>query len=145
MISPELLQEIKKDEGFRLWPYEDSVGKKTVWYGHNLVAAPLCPKATYLIKQAAEEQLLFDLQEAVTGARTFPWFHKLSQTRQDVVINMIFNMGLNSFKEFKQTIRYMKEGKHEQASKEMLDSKWARQVGPRAIELSELYKRGFYV
>ena len=55
---------------------------------------------------------------------------------------MVYNLGLTRFKGFKKTIGFIELGEYDLAATEMLDSKWARQVGKRAIELSHMMKTG---
>lgn len=43
------------------------------------------------------------------------------------------------------TIAIMADGKHTEASREMLDSWWARQVGQRANRLSQQWREDRYV
>lgn len=81
-----------------------------------------------------------DLAEA-----NFPWFKSLDWTRKDVIISMIFNLGFQGFLGFRKMTIAISEGKFEQAATEMLDSKWAIQVGRRAYELSEMMRLGEYL
>jgi lysozyme len=52
---------------------------------------------------------------------------------------MYFNLGNRLFG-FKKTLKYIDEGNYAQAAEEMLDSKWAGQVGERAQRLSRMMK-----
>lgn len=74
--------------------------------------------------------------------REFDWFDDLDETRKIVVLNMVFNLGINGFKKFKKTIQHIDNENYEEASIEMLDSAWRIQVGKRADELSEMMKNG---
>lgn len=76
--------------------------------------------------------------------RAFPWFSHLSPVRKDVVLNMAFNLGLPGFRRFKKTIAAIKAEDWEKAAREMLNSRWAKQVGKRAEELAAMMKRGKY-
>jgi lysozyme len=71
----------------------------------------------------------------------FPWYDNQPKEVQNILINMAFNLGLNRLSRFKKTIKFITEKKYAQAAVEMLDSKWANQVGDRAIRLSERMKR----
>lgn len=131
-----LVNQLKRHEGFRSKPYQDSVGVWTCGYGWNMEDTPL-PEAL------AAEMLGLKIQEdRGTIQRAFPWFINLSPMRQNVIINMVYNMGLDGFKTFKQTIVAMEAGNADLAAERMLNSLWARQVGPRAIELSRQYRQG---
>ena len=49
-------------------------------------------------------------------------------------------MGVSGFSKFKKTIKYLADKNYDKASKEMLDSRWARQTPNRAIRLSNIVK-----
>ena len=49
-------------------------------------------------------------------------------------------MGVSGFSKFKKTIKYLADQQYSKASKEMLDSRWARQTPNRAIKLSNIVK-----
>jgi len=51
-------------------------------------------------------------------------------------------LGINGLLGFKNTLEFTKVGDWERAANGMLASKWAKQVGRRAIELSELMRKG---
>ena len=126
---------IAKHEGLRLEPYQDSVGVWTVGYGHN------CQTKT-ISKYIAEMLLGEDIRDAFQDCQRFHWFEDLDEVREAVVVDMLFNLGLPRFRKFKKFIGWMALGEYELASVEMLDSKWAKQVGKRAIELSHMMKLG---
>lgn len=69
------------------------------------------------------------------------WFSNLSAIRQRVVTDMAFNLGTNGFFKFKKMIRAIENGNYNEAAKQMLDSKWSRQVGSRAIRLAEMMRK----
>jgi len=126
---------IAKHEGLRLLAYKDTVGKLTIGYGHNLDDVPISV-------EIAEQLLEIDVNDAVLSAQSFEWFRDLDGVRQGVVVNMVFNLGLPRFMGFKKTIKLIEKKKYTQAGTEMLDSKWAKQVGNRAMELSRMMKSG---
>jgi lysozyme len=65
-----------------------------------------------------------------------PWWRTLDETRQGVLLNMAFNMGVPKLMGFKRALSAMKIGDYNRAGSEMLDSQWARQVRGRAAELA---------
>ena len=69
-------------------------------------------------------------------------YNKLDEVRQSVLLNMCFNLGIKGLLEFKNTLAFIDAGDWERAANGMLTSKWAKQVGRRAIELSELMRKG---
>ena len=126
-----------RDEGCKLKPYTDSVGKLTIGVGRNLDDNGI----TY---EEAMLMLDHDLTIAEHEAENFTWFYDLNDARQAVIISMIFNMGLPTLKKFKKTIACLEKQDYWQASIEMLDSVWAEQVGPRAQRLSRMMETGKY-
>jgi lysozyme len=58
------------------------------------------------------------------------------------MINFTFNVGIGTVKKFENTLAYMQSGEWDKAADEMMDSRWARQVGNRAIEVTEQIRTG---
>jgi len=133
-----LIENLKRHEGLRLKPYLCSEGKITIGFGRNLEDMGISEKE-------AEMLLMSDIQRCYQELDVFSWFHDLDQVRQEAMVNMLFNLGLPTFLEFKRTLKFMAEGAYSQAAEEMLDSKWARQVGDRATELAYMVETGQYL
>ena len=133
-----LIENLKRHEGLRLKPYLCSEGKITIGFGRNLEDMGISEKE-------AEMLLMSDIQRCYEELNVFSWFHDLDQVRQEAMVNMLFNLGLPTFLEFKRTLKFMAEGAYSQAAEEMLDSKWARQVGDRATELAYIIETGQYL
>ena len=74
--------------------------------------------------------------------REMPWWRRLTDNRQRVMLNMCFNLGITRLKGFKNMLRDVQNGLYDQAAVEMLDSLWARQVGGRAVRLAKMMKNG---
>jgi lysozyme len=55
---------------------------------------------------------------------------------------MAYNLGMTGFFKFEKTIAFLEKGDFESAANEMLNSKWANQVGKRAKELVTMIKIG---
>jgi len=133
-----LIAQLKRHEGSvtengRHRLYYDSVGVATIGYGRNL-------EAKGLAEDEAEFLLSNDVDEAILDCETLPFWKRLDPVRQQVIANIVFNIGFNRFLGFKNTIAAIERGDFETAADEMLDSKWARQVKARATELSEMMR-----
>ena len=124
-----LIENLKRHEGLRLKPYLCSEGKITIGFGRNLEDMGISEKE-------AEMLLMSDIERCYEELDVFSWFHDLDQVRQEAMVNMLFNLGLPTFLEFKRTLKFMAEGAYSQAAAEMLDSKWAKQVKGRAATLA---------
>lgn len=133
-----LREMLLRHEGLRLKPYRDTVGKLTIGCGRNL-------DDVGITKEEALALLAHDLDRAIREAiDNFSWFKSLNKPRQDVVLNMLFNLGLHRFCGFKRMIAALSAQNYEVAAIEMLDSLWAKQVGLRAIELAQIMRTGIY-
>ena len=131
-----LITQLKVHEGVRSKVYLDTEGIETIGVGRNLRDRGLSDDEIELM--LAND--IRDFQEEVESA--FPWWSDMDDVRQRVVVDMAFNMGLGSLSKFVNTLAHIENGRYEEASVEMLDSKWARQVGDRAHVLSGMMKTG---
>jgi len=121
-----------RHEGKRRFPYVDTVGKITIGIGRNLTDRGV---------SEAEIQLLFDNDYEIAKmevAKKLPWTVQIPTDCREVLINMCFNMGIGKLMKFENFLASLRVGAYEVASKEMLNSIWAKQVGNRAIELSNI-------
>jgi len=132
----DLMAMIAKHEGLRLKPYKDSVGFTTIGYGRNLDTVGIS-------KDEAELMLRNDIAVAVRELlKIIPNFVKLTQNRQDALIDMMYNLGSPRFQGFYHMIKAIVEERFQDAAQDMLQSRWATQVGYRAVELSTLMREG---
>lgn len=132
-------KQLKRHEGLRLKPYKDTEGKITIGYGHNLTDKGIT-------KHIADMLFYYDLWDTCYQVREkLPYSKDLCEPRQTVLVNMAFNMGINGLLSFTEMLNAVKEKDFKKASKEMLNSKWAKQVGSRAEELAVQMKTGEYV
>ena len=125
---------IKLHEGLELRPYRCTSGKLTIGYGRNL-------EARGITEAEAGELLLNDINEltAQLSSRLY-WFWGLSIVRRAVLTDMAYNLGINGLLSFKKTLRHIELHDYDAAADEMLNSKWAAQVGQRADRLAEMMK-----
>ena len=64
-----------------------------------------------------------------------PWWKELSDEKMRVLANMCFNLGITRLLKFRKFLAALEAGDFETAGEEMMDSKWATQVGARATRL----------
>lgn len=126
-----------RQEGLRLKPYVDSVGKITIGVGRNLTDTGILESEAYIL-------LDNDILAATNEAQSFPFFAKLDSVRQDVLVDLVFNMGLPRVRGFVKMLAALADGDWEEAAAQMRDSKWATQVGNRALELAQMIRSGAY-
>ena len=65
------------------------------------------------------------------------WWRELDDNKQRVMVNMCFNLGYPRLSKFKKFLAAMEVHDFETAAIEMMDSKWANQVGLRAERLKK--------
>lgn len=127
---------IKKHEGFRVNVYDDHLGNKTGGYGHLMLDGETEPEGGYT-KEYWEGVFQKDFNTAVNGAVKLVG-NDVPPEVMGVITEMVFQLGAEGTSKFKKTLSYLKEGSYYQASKEMLDSKWATQTPERAESLSKI-------
>ena len=126
---------IRRYEGFSKLPYKCPTGHLTIGYGHNLENGISAKAALFILQE--------DLARAERAVKdAFPWWWKLDEARQFVLVDMAFNMGLAGLKGFKKMLSAIEAGDFDKAAEEMLDSKYGRQVVHRARLNAEIMKTG---
>ena len=136
MNLDQLIKDLERDEGVRLKPYLDTVGKTTIGVGRNLTDVGISEdEADYLLHS--------DIARTIAGLdRNLNWWDSLDDVRQRVIVNMAFNMGVAGLLTFTNTLAAVHAGRYGDAADEMLASAWAKQVGPRALRLAEMMRTG---
>ena len=131
----ELIKQLKRHEGIELKPYKCTSDKLTIGVGRNL-------EDVGISEAEAEYLLMNDLSRFIKMANEFDWYAGLNDARKAVIISMLFNLGRGGFNKFLKFKQALAEGDHLTASREMLDSRWAKQVKGRAVELSKQMETG---
>ena len=129
-----MTKQLRRDEGVVDHAYTDSEGYLTIGVGRLIDKR----KGGRLTDVEMDFLLANDIaeKEAELEARV-SFYNSLSEARRGVLLNMAFNLGVGGLLAFKNTLKLVELGMYEKASVEMLDSKWARQVGRRATRLSK--------
>lgn len=116
--------------------YQDSLGIWTLGYGRNVQKRGLNEEeARYLLHNDVVSSYL-ECVMYIEG------FERLNMVRRQVLVNMMFNLGLPRLRGFKKMLAAVAKGEPNAVAREMLDSKWADQVGRRAAVLAGRYRRG---
>lgn len=123
-------------EGLELKPYQCTADKLTIGVGRNIEDRGITEdEARYLLKndiKIVEDELLSKK----------PMVAELDAVRQRVLVDMGFNLGIPTLLKFQNMWLAIEQEDFIQASIEMMDSRWARQVGQRAHKLSEAMRIG---
>lgn len=130
-----LKERLTRTEGRRNRPYVDTVGKSTIGIGHNLTDKGI---SDHIVDILFSE----DINQAEVEVQSIAIYKNLDPIRQTVLLDMVFNMGINKVLEFTRTLGYLSRGDFNGAADEMLLSTWAKQVGARAIELAQIIRTG---
>jgi len=140
-MEQSLIQKVKdqllRHEGLKLKPYRCTAGKLTIGVGRNLEANGISQTEAFVMLEndilRCESELIYQIPDIYSG---------LNDARKSVLLSMCFNLGISGLLGFKNTLAFIGSGDFERAANGMLASKWAKQVGRRAIELSELMRKG---
>ena len=139
MDIEQLRETLKVDEGVKYEIYKDHLGYPTFGIGHLIVESDQEygePVGTGVhlnrVNEAFDEDVSVMIDEA---KKLFPDLEDLPEEAQQVIVNMTFNMGRPRLSKFKKFIAGVNAGDWEKAAVEMMDSRWAKQVGSRAERL----------
>jgi|TARA_R100001086_G_scaffold145322_3_gene76726 lysozyme len=131
-------------EGLRLKPYDDATslaltkgdtvrGNISIGIGRNLSGVGLTRREVKML-------LKNDIARARKKAGRYKWYEAMTTVRQSVIVSLIFNMGsIDSFVKMRAALA-VKD--YETSALELLDSRYAEQVGDRCLVLAEMLRRG---
>lgn len=130
-------RQLVMDEGLRLKPYLDTIGKLTIGIGRNLDDVGISAMEAY-------DLLDHDIDRAVHAlVDRYPWFPDLDEVRQAVLVNLCFNMGAASLAKFVNTLAAVELGDYEAAARGLQASQWFRQVQrSRSSRLIQMMRSG---
>jgi lysozyme len=133
-----LIELLKRHEGVKDTLYKCTADKWTIGVGRNLEDVGL-----------SEDEIEYLLQNDIERTknlieRYMPWYSDLDEVRQEALINFVFNVGIGTAMKFKNAMAALEAHDYDTAAVEMMDSNWAKQVGSRAVEVTEMIKTGEY-
>jgi lysozyme len=126
---------IRRHEGLRLKPYKCTANKTTIGYGRNLDDVGVS-------RAEAESMLAVDIDACVADLETFPYWAVLTESRKAALIDLRFNLGGQGFRKFKKMGFALAAGEYQVAGDELMDSRYAAQVGGRANEIAGMLRDG---
>lgn len=129
-----------RHEGEVLYAYQDSAPEKywTIGVGRLIDKR----KGGGISHEEAMFLLGNDIDAKLTDAARFTWFGTLNDVRQNVILNMLFNLGFDGVSKFVKMTAAIKVGDWAEAAAQMLDSDWKNDVGSRAYELAQMMETG---
>jgi lysozyme len=134
----ELIEQLKRHEGVKTHVYLCPAGFETIGVGRNISESGLG-----LTEDEIEYLLNNDIKRCSQElSDNFKWYLELNRARQYAMINLCFNLGLPTLLKFKNALKSMEAGLFDEAADHFLDSRWARQVGGRAVEVTSTIRTG---
>ena len=136
-----LRKQLEIDEGVKYEIYKDHLGYPTFGIGHLVTDTDAefgCDVGTAVSEQRVEEAFKKDVQIVIKDCEIlYPDFNELPEEVQQIIANMMFNLGRPRLSKFKGMKRGVDNQDWNGAADEMVDSRWYRQVGKRAERLVE--------
>jgi lysozyme len=133
-----LKKQVIANEGMRKTAYKDTLDNWTTGVGHLI----RLPDEEYLIEKEltdieVDQIFTTDLNQAIDDARKFIDADTIPEEAFEVVIDMAFNLGLPRLMKFQNFQQALNEKDYKRASREMLDSVWAKQLPNRSKRLAK--------
>ncbi|MEH6405330.1 MAG: hypothetical protein V7750_18300 [Sneathiella sp.] len=133
-LEARLTEDLIKNEGLRLMPYQDTVGKLTIGVGRNLDDGGISKEEALYLLSNDIGNVLSELSEKVDCWSSLP------DTKKIALADMCFNLGWPRLSKFKRMMAALEGGDFDLAATEALDSKWAKQVGQRSERIATLLR-----
>ncbi len=115
-------------------PYRDTVGKLSIGVGFNLDDEGLKNAEIDYILERRIAQIQLELPNLIST------WEALDEGQRLALVDMTYNLGWTRLSKFKKMLKHLDDGKYDLAASELLNSKYARQVGQRAVRNAELLK-----
>jgi lysozyme len=139
-MTPEAKQKLKglllQHESYKQFPYTDSTGHLTIGIGRNLSDRGISSAEAFNL---LDDDIIYFTNKL---NHFLNYFAELAEPRQIALIDMCFNLGVQGLLNFTQMLSALERRDYEEAAREMLDSKWAVQVGERAVCLANIMRNG---
>jgi len=136
-----LISLITQHEGSKQFAYRDVLGYLTIGIGRCIDERI----GKGLSQDEQQYLLLNDLKQCESQLEKQDFYNNLDDVRKGALIELVFNMGINKFLKFVKTIESIKKGNFQEAVTNLIDSKWATQVGQhRTKDICYRLKNGLY-
>ena len=151
-----LIDQLILHEGLKLQVYQDHLGIETIGVGRNLEDRGITDGELAFMNMLKTEVYEQGITEAHARfllandidivekelSNAHPCISGIGDVRIRVLLDMGFNLGVPRLNKFKNMWKAVHDRDFSLAAVEMLDSRWASQVGQRAVRLSEAMKTG---
>ena len=146
MDRSKLMEELIMDEGYKYEIYLDHLGYPTLGVGHLITEKDEVygqEVGTVVHDERIKECLQNDIDIVCKELNDkMSWWRGLNDNHRRVMANMCFNLGYPRLSGFKNFLSAMKDENWKKAAEEMMDSRWATQVGDRAKRLRDRVLQG---
>lgn len=133
----QLIEDLKRDEGFRRHVYDDHLGYATLGYG--FLVDPR--KGGGIPETVAEFWLDYVARRYWNELRNrLPWIEDQPEDVQRALANMAYQMGVRGVLGFRRMLAALEQGDRAGAAEEAMDSRWSRQTPERAQRVTELIR-----
>jgi lysozyme len=127
---------LKQEEGFKKFPYKDTMGNLTIGYGLALykhgIPEPLAAIITsYILANEIEPQL-----------KTLTWYQNLDSIRQSIILDMAYQLGVGGLLAFNSMIACLANKDYNGAADDLLKSLLAKQVPIRTQKHAQIIRTG---
>ena len=133
----ELKEQIKEHEGFVPRTYKDSLGKRTIGFGHLCVEPEQWDDDKEYTREELERVFDKDFDEALKNAESLIGQRSINFIAKQVIIEIVFQLGIGGVGKFKKMWSALDSEDYGEASFQMMDSLWAKQTPNRAEKLSQ--------
>lgn len=139
MTTDNLAADITRDEGRERSAYQDSRGYWTIGVGHLIDGRRGGGISDAIIDAILQEDVAAKKAQLTDQ---IPWWTTLDDVRQDALVNMAFNLGVDGLLQFEHFLGALHAGDYASAAASMMQSLWAKQVGQRAVRLHDMILTG---
>jgi GH24 family phage-related lysozyme (muramidase) len=141
MDLEKLRKQLEIDEGVKYEIYLDHLGYPTFGIGHLVIPSDIEYRedvGTRVSEERVRECFDKDVQSVLRDCSLlYKDFDELPEEAQQIIANMMFNMGYTRLSKFKGMKRGVDARDWNKAADEMVDSRWYKQVTNRANRLVE--------
>jgi lysozyme len=131
---------IKKHEGFRDQVYVDTLGYRTIGYGHKVLDTDPFKDGEVYPQEMLEKVFDEDFAKAKEGADRLLDHLDPPEDAVNVVISMVFQLGEAGVSKFKNMFVALENEDYSEAAAQMLDSRWHIQTPARCQELANMMR-----
>ena len=130
---------IKKNEGFSSRSYKDQLGNYTIGYGHLIRKKEITLYKKKIKISFFQNLFENDFKTALDDYNKHFRKYSFSQNIKELVVEMIFQMGIQNVLSFKKTLRHIRKNNNFLAALEMMDSIWYKQTPLRVENLIKYF------